>query len=178
MKHIKLFEEFNKKVKLNFVESDIRLNESSKSGYELIGKSIQEILDAKNLVDSKFDFSMMLIDESGHKTGNNIGVYVDLIYTDERFISKMVKKFNDFIDKEDFLVSYNYSTKKWSAKYPSKNALEDYLDSINSNFLKDNCMLVLDGLNLSLQPIPGIVIRKINDVIDSINPQMRIVKTR
>jgi hypothetical protein len=164
MKIVKMFEEFV-------------LNESSKYGYELVGRSIQEILDAKNLVDNKFDFSMILVDKSEHKVGRNVSVYVDLMYTDERFISKMVREFNDFIDREDFLLSYNYSTKKWSAKYPSKKVLEDCTDSINSKFLKDNCMLVLDGPNISLQPVPGIVVRKINDAIDSINPEMRIVKT-
>ena len=59
LKHIKLFE--------NYLQSK----------YELIGNSIDEVLDAVNALKFHYGKDCVIVeDESGHDSGNKIGVYV------------------------------------------------------------------------------------------------------
>ena len=59
LKHIKLFE--------NYLQSK----------YELIGNSIDEVLDAVNALKFHYGKDCVIVeDESGHDSGNKIGVYI------------------------------------------------------------------------------------------------------
>jgi hypothetical protein len=58
LKHIKLFE--------NYLQSK----------YELIGNSIDEVLDAVNALKFHYGKDCVIEDESGHDSGNKIGVYI------------------------------------------------------------------------------------------------------
>ena len=59
LKHIKLFE--------NYLQSK----------YELIGDSVDEVLDAVNVLKFNYGKNYVIVeDESGHASGNKIGVYI------------------------------------------------------------------------------------------------------
>jgi hypothetical protein len=176
----------NDKNPMSFIDENIGNYEINSGNYEIIGDSIELIIDACNhinkiLKDNNANYVLKIIDESGHKTENKFSVHVYLVYDNKDFISKNIKKINDYVDN-DITLDYDYDSQEFYIKATDKQDITDFVNSVNDKFVQQNMQLNILDLSVSkslvrLEPIPGKVVREINDIMDDIDPNLRIIKS-